>query len=76
MSNEFPVVQGKEILRALRKAGWEVFHVRGSHHQLEHTLKKKKVTIPIHAGKDLKRKTLKSILEKVEMSMDEFRKLL
>lgn len=36
----------------------------------------KKVTLPIHAGKTLRRGTLAVVLEKTGLSIEEFRKLL
>lgn len=52
----------KELLKILKKDGWEVKNQRGSHIQLEHGTKIGKVTVPNH-NKDLKQGTLKSILK-------------
>lgn len=52
----------KEILKILKKEGWEITNQRGSHIQLTHKEKKGKVTVPNH-NKDLKTGTLKSILK-------------
>lgn len=52
----------KEILKILKKEGWEIINQRGSHIQLTHKEKKGKVTVPNH-NKDLKTGTLKSILK-------------
>lgn len=52
----------KEILQILAKDGWILKRQRGSHLQLEHPIKKGKVTVP-HPEKDLKPKTVSTILK-------------
>lgn len=52
----------KEILQILIKDGWTVKRQRGSHLQLEHPIKKGKITVP-HPEKDLKPKTVSTILK-------------
>jgi predicted RNA binding protein YcfA (HicA-like mRNA interferase family) len=46
---------GKAMLRELRKHGWEVVRIEGSHHVLEKD--GKTVTVPVHGNKDLKKGT-------------------
>ena len=57
----------KEIERVIKKDGWKLKHVSGSHYQYEHPTKSGKVTIPFHRG-DLHPKTIKSILEQGEIN--------
>ena len=52
----------KKIIKILKADGWTEKSQRGSHLQLVHPHKKGKVTIPMHAGKDLDMKTANSIL--------------
>jgi len=52
----------KEILRILAQDGWTFNRQRGSHIQLEHPVKKGKVTVP-YPKKNLKPKTIQSILK-------------
>ncbi len=52
----------KEIVKLLKKDGWIECDTRGSHLQLEHPIKKGKVTVPIHSG-DIPKGTLNSILK-------------
>lgn len=54
-------MDGKEILKALKKNGWQVIRIKGSHHHLFNPELGKNVTVPIHGKKDLKIKTVKSI---------------
>lgn len=44
----------------LKADGWELVHVKGSHHQFKHPTKPGKVTVP-HPRKDFPIGTLKSI---------------
>lgn len=41
------------MLGALRRDGWKVTSIKGSHHQMRHASKPGKVTVPIHANRDL-----------------------
>jgi len=70
-----PRVTGKELLRALRKAGFEVLRTRGSHHYLKHPDGRVTV-VPVHAGEVIGPGLLRSILREIEMPMDKFRSLL
>jgi predicted RNA binding protein YcfA (HicA-like mRNA interferase family) len=73
---ELPVVTPRQLIRALRKAGFFVHHVRGSHHYLKHPDKTGLlVSVPYH-GRDLKRGTLRSILRQAEITVDELIDLL
>lgn len=51
-----------DIIRLLRKDGWHVVRIRGSHHQFRHTTKPGLVTVP-HPRKHLPIKTASSILK-------------
>ena len=53
-------MKSKDIIRALRKAGWEEVRVVGSHHQFRHPELPGVVTVP-HPNSDLAIGTLKSI---------------
>lgn len=52
----------REILKILKDDGWEETTQKGSHIQLEHKIKKGKVTVPNHNG-DVGKGTLNSILK-------------
>lgn len=51
----------REILKTLNKDGWIVKDTKGSHIQLTHSIKPRKITIPNHKG-DIPPGTLNSIL--------------
>jgi len=50
---------GKQIIRSLLAAGWEVLRQEGSHVRLARG--SARVTVPSHGAKDLKPKTVASI---------------
>jgi predicted RNA binding protein YcfA (HicA-like mRNA interferase family) len=76
MSRRLPAVKPREVLRALGRAGFFIHHTSGSHHVLKHPGKLNlRVTVPYH-NKDLKRRTLASIIEQAGLTTDEFRDLL
>lgn len=67
-----PRVTGKQALAAVKKCGFELINVRGSHHYLRKPNGSKLVIIPIHAGETIPPKTLQSILEQAEIDVEEF----
>ena len=74
--SQIPVLTAARILRALEHDGFYIHHAKGSHYALRHPVKKHlRVTLPFHGG-DLKRGTLRSILDQADLSVDEFLKLL
>lgn len=66
-----PVLKAPEVIRALRRAGFEVIRQKGSHMRLRHS-DGRVVTVPFHAGKDIAPGLLRKILRDIEMSVEEF----
>jgi predicted RNA binding protein YcfA (HicA-like mRNA interferase family) len=72
-----PVVSGKQVIRALTKAGFVVDRVVGSHHVLTFPDDlTRTVTVPVHGNRDLKPGTLRSIIRQTGLSVEEFTQLL
>ena len=71
---KLPVLKVKELIKVLKKLGFSEHHRVGSHAQFKHS-GGKRITIPIHSGKDVRKGTLKSILNDLEISTKEFNKL-
>jgi predicted RNA binding protein YcfA (HicA-like mRNA interferase family) len=72
-----PAVNGRRVIRALERAGLVVERVAGSHHILvDPGDPSRAVTVPVHAGRDLKPGTLRSIIRQAGLTVDEFRDLL
>ena len=76
MSPKLPRITSAQLKRALRRDGWEVVRQSGSHAILKHPKKPGRVTLPIHATVIIKLKTLESILEQAELTVEELQELL
>lgn len=65
-----------QAIRKIKKAGF-VFdrQAKGSHEIWYNPKTKKRVVIPNHPGKDLPRKTLRSIINQSGLTIDDFLKL-
>lgn len=73
MPEPLPIITPQKLVRALTKAGFTFDHQTGSHRFYFHPKRPNKIiTIPFH-NKDLKRKTLKSILKQAELSVEELK---
>ena len=70
-----PTVSGKDVVRALEKAGYEVDHQRGSHIILRHRQPPhRRATVPNH--KEIAKGTLRTIVRETGMTVEEFVKFL
>lgn len=70
-----PALTGRELVRALGKAGFEVVRVEGSHHVLKHEDGRTTV-VPVHRSETLGPGLLAKILRDCELSREELRGLL
>lgn len=70
-----PSVSGKELVTALRKTGFEVVRVKGSHHFLRHRDGRTTV-VPVHAGETLGPGLLAKILRDCKLTREELHPLL
>jgi predicted RNA binding protein YcfA (HicA-like mRNA interferase family) len=72
-----PQVNGDRVVRALERAGFVLFRQAGSHAQMRHgTDMSRRVSVPIHKGKDLKPGTLRGILKGAGLTAEELKALL
>lgn len=72
-----PRLTASDLLRALRRDGWEIVRQRGtSHAQLKHSTKPGRVTLAMHSGDIVAPKTLTTILVQAGLTPDELRDLL
>jgi len=67
--SKLPRLRGREVITALRKAGFVI--VRGSHHFLQHTDGRCTV-VPVHAGEIIRPGLLNRILKDIEMPREDF----
>jgi predicted RNA binding protein YcfA (HicA-like mRNA interferase family) len=73
---KLPRVTGDKVVRALKRGGFAEIRTRGSHCHLYHEQKNRLVTVPVHSGKIIAPKTLKSILKHVGITVEDFTKFL
>ncbi|MFL6256380.1 MAG: type II toxin-antitoxin system HicA family toxin [Pyrinomonadaceae bacterium] len=73
MTRRLPALKPKKVIRALERYGFSVHHTSGSHYILKK--EKLRVTVPYH-NKDLKPRTLASIIEQAGLTVEEFLDLL
>ena len=71
----FPSLTGKDLLLALKKAGFLIIRVRGSHHFVQHPDGRSTV-LPIHAGESVGPGLISKILRDCELSREQLQKLL
>jgi len=71
----WPSVTGKDLLSALRKTGFDVVRVRGSHHFLRHPDGRATV-VPVHAGETLGPGLLSKILRDCDLDRQQLVRLL
>ncbi|MBO9323961.1 MAG: type II toxin-antitoxin system HicA family toxin [Roseiflexus sp.] len=76
MSEKLPRIDCQELIRALERAGFVKKRQKGSHLHMWREADKKRVTLPVHQGKTVPLGTLRAILRDVDISIEEFRKLL
>lgn len=73
--SRLPRLRGRQVLRALQRAGFIVRRTRGSHHLASHPDGRTTV-IPIHTGETIGPGLLAKILRDCELSIEAFEDLL
>jgi len=73
--SRLPTLPPRKVCRALEKLGFEPIRQKGSHIFYRHPDGRSTI-IPMHHGEDLGRGLLRSIIREIEISRDEFLKLL
>ena len=76
MSEKLPRVEGREVVRALERSGFEVRRQKGSHVHLRRESDGRRATVPVHSGKTLPPGTLRAILRDAGLDPEGFRKLI
>jgi len=69
-----PIASGKEVVHAFNRAGWEVWRREGSHIILTKASMIATLSVPDH--KEIKRGTLRSLIRKAGLTVEEFNSLL
>lgn len=70
-----PVISGLHLIKLLKKLGFEVVRINGSHHRLKHD-DGRVTTVPVHARGEIPKGLLRKIIrEDVKMELEEFWRL-
>ena len=76
MAAQLRPIKGREVLRKLNKAGFEVIRIKGSAHYLRHPRTGKLTSVHIHGNRDIPLGTLRAIvIEQAGLSPEEFNEL-
>lgn len=71
----FPSLTGKDLLLALKNAGFTVIRIKGSHHFVQHQDGRSTV-VPVHTGETIGLGLLSKILRDCELSREQLQSLL
>jgi len=74
---KIPALTSRDVIKGLKRAGFEFDRqAKGSHEIWYNPDTKRRTTIPNHPGSEIKKGTLKAILEQAGLSLEEFMNLL
>ena len=73
---KLPVANGREVIRALERAGFVFDRQVGSHVTLWNRETRRSATVPDHGAQDLPVGTMRGIIRDSGLTVDEFRRLL
>jgi predicted RNA binding protein YcfA (HicA-like mRNA interferase family) len=73
--SRLPRLRGKQVVAALRRAGFETVRIRGSHHFLRHPDGRATV-VPVHSGEFIGPGLMHKILVDCEMTHQDFERYL
>lgn len=73
--SKLPRISGKQLIKALLKAGFSIVRIKGSHHFLLHNDGRCTV-VPVHSGEIIGLGLLHKILRDVEMTNESLSDLL
>lgn len=74
--SRLPSLTAREIVRALKRAGFVEDRQKGSHLVLMHPQTKARTVVPVHPGKDIKKSLALSIINDAKLTVGEFLLLL
>lgn len=72
---KLPVVKADKLLKTLKKLGFVKYHQVGSHIQMKHP-DGRRTTIPYHPKHEIRKGTLKAIIDDLDITVEELIKAL
>jgi predicted RNA binding protein YcfA (HicA-like mRNA interferase family) len=76
VSSQLPSLIGKDVVRVVRRLGFEFRRQTGSHAIYVRPTDHARVVIPMHSAVTIKRKTLHGIIHDLKLTVEEFANLL
>ena len=76
MSKKLPRVTASELIKVLKKTGFEEARSSGSHIIYKRKIDSTRFVIPYHSGRIIHPKIVKDLLKICNLSVDEFKNLL
>lgn len=76
MTKRIPSLTPRQVIDALKRGGFQVHHVRGSHYALRHMEKPDVRVIVAFHNRPMKRGTLHGIIRQAGLAIEEFIDLL
>ena len=71
-----PIISGEKLIKVLKKNGFILNRISGSHRILIHPIKQISISVPVHKGKTLGRGITLAIIKDAEITIEDFLKLL
>jgi predicted RNA binding protein YcfA (HicA-like mRNA interferase family) len=72
--SKLPLISGKELCKLLEKLGFIMTFGKGSHRRFKHSDGRKTV-VPVHGNEDVGRGLLRTILNQIDISREEYEEL-
>ena len=76
MSPYLPQLKAKDLVRVARRLGFVLDRQKGSHAVYYRDADQSRIVIPMHAGRDIKPKTLRGILDDMRITAEQLKELL
>jgi len=73
---KIPIISARKLVKVLKKKGFVLDHILGSHHIFYNSESKVTVSVPVHKGRDLGKGITLSILKDAKVAIEEFTELL
>ena len=69
---KLPQLSGAEVVRRLKRLGFESDHTEGGHVVLRHPTTSARAVVPCHGSKPVKKGTLHAILKSAGVALEDF----
>ena len=73
---KLPSLSARQVVRALKRAGFIEDRQKGSHLILIHPGGKARIVVPVHPGRTIKEPLLRAIIRGANLGVEEFTELL